>query len=178
MRTVRVYDATRRPRDWSELIEPGQYVVFASILDGGAPCDPNGVPTGNEAATCILVDALAEAETFCAEQVDHHPDVRFDIFDAAARSRPPLLTVVHPTRVRTLEGDASLRRRNLTIAMSLVGAAPVLFWLDWHVGLMGLPTLLGLNGLVFAGRVLQLNSAYTSAERRRRERVDGGAAPR
>ena len=161
-----------------DLVQPGQYVAFASLLDGGTPCDADGVPTTHDAATCVLVDSLEEAEAFCRDAVARHPAVRFDVFDAAGRSRPPILTVVHPSHATRLEGHAGGRQRNLVIAVALIVAAPVLFWTDWHYGGLGLPTLLGLNALVFAGRLLQLTAAYRSAERRRRERVEEITPPR
>lgn len=172
MRVVRVYDPSRQPRDWTDIIEPGQCVAFASLVDGGAPCDADGTPTTHEAATCIIVDSLAEADTFCHERVERHPAVRFDVFDAAGRSRPPLLTVVHPLHRHRLEGDPSRRRRHLIIAIALIAAAPVLFWIDWRSGgAMVLPTVLGFNALLFAARLLQLNAAHAAAERRRLERM-------
>jgi hypothetical protein len=175
VRTLRLYDASRQPRDWMDIIEPGQFAVFASMLDGDAPTDVNGVPTTHEAATCVIVDSLADAEVLCHGLVEWHPGVRYDIFDASGRSRPPMHTVVHPSQASTLEGNARIRRRNQVIAVVLLVAAPVLFWIDWHSeGSMVLPTLLGFNALVFAGRLLQLNAGYAAAERRRLERVERG----
>ena len=172
MRIVRLYDASRQPRDWMDIIRPGQFAVFASLLDGGDPCDTDGVPTGHGTASCVLVDGLAEAEALCRERVDRHPSLRFDVFDAAGRSRPPLLTIVHPSRARSLEGDVSLRRRNTAIAAALIVAAPFLFWIDWRTGgLLALPTLFAINGLFLAVRLLQLNASYAAAERRRLARI-------
>ena len=168
VRTLRLYDASRQPRDWMDVIQPGQYAIFASLFDGGAPCDVEGVPTGHDAATCVVVDSLAEAEALCRRHVERHPAVRFDVFDAAGRSRPPLLTVVHPSHATRLEGNATVRRRNLVIAVALIAAAPVLFWIDWNAGgALMLPTLLAFNALLFAGRLLQVNAGYAAAERRK-----------
>lgn len=171
VRIVRVYDPARRPRDWSELVQPSQFVVFASLADGGAPCDFEGRPTTHEEALCAIVDTWPDVEAFCDDCVARHPAVRLDAFDAQGRSRPPLQTVVHPSLRRTLEGDAGTRRRQRLVAAGLIGLAPVLFWADWHYGLLGLPTLGGLNALVFAGRLLQLAAAYQAAEQRREARV-------
>ena len=172
MRIVGLYDPSRQPRDWMDIIRPGQFAVFASLLDGGDPCDIDGVPTGHGAANCVIVDDLAEAEALCRERANRHPSVRLDVFDAAGRSRPPLLTVVHPSRARSLEGDASVRRRNTTIAVASFVAAPILFWIDWQAGgVLVLPTLFAINGLFFALRLLQLNASYAAAERRRLERT-------
>ncbi|AMY09279.1 hypothetical protein LuPra_02494 [Luteitalea pratensis] len=174
VRIVRLYDASRQPRDWMDIIRPGQFAVFASLLDGGEPCDIDGVPTGHGAASCVIVDALAEAEALCRERAERHPSVRLDVFDIAGRSQPPLLTVVHPSRIRSLEGDAAVRRRNTAIAVTLVVAAPILCWIDWQAGgVLVLPTLFAINGLFFALRLLQLNASYAAAERRRLERMTG-----
>lgn len=174
VRTVRLYDPSRHPRDWMDIVQPGQFAVFASSIDDGAPRSADDAPMRHDAATCVIVDSLAEAEALCRERVERHPALRFDVFDASGRSRPPLLTVTHPARASKVEGDASLSRRNLAIAVVLIVAAPVLFWLDWTSGgVLILPTLLGLNALLFAGRLLQLNAAYASAARRRRERFAG-----
>ncbi len=168
MQVIRVYDSSRRPKDWSDVIRPDQYVVFASRMDDGAPCEMDGTLTSHEAATCALADSLEEAEAFARERSTAHPDVRYDIFDAAGRSRPPLLVVVHPSRLRDIEGDASVRRRNRTIAFALIAAAPVLIWIDWRSsGLLLVSTLIALNGLFLAARLLQLNVAWKDAERSR-----------
>lgn len=171
MRIVRVYDSSRQPRDWAELIQPQEYVVFASRLDGGAPTDFEGQPTSHEHAVCALLASLPEAERFANALATRHPTLRLDVFDAQGRSRPPLLTVVHPSQRRILEGDPHTRSRQRRIAAVLIVLSPMLFWLDWHVGLLGLPTLAGLNALVFAGRLLQLTSAYDKADRLRAARV-------
>lgn len=172
MPIVRVYDPTRQPRDWSELIDPTQYVVFASHVEVGAPCDFEGRPTSHDGAVCAIVGTLAEAEALADATVTRHPALRLDVFDAQGRRRPPILTVVHERQRRRLEGDAGTRRRQRQIAVALIAAAPLLFWIDWHFGLLGLPTLAGLNALVFAGRLLQLSSAYAAAERRRADRLE------
>src|SRR3954452_20731288 len=106
MQVVRVYDAGRRPPNWTEIIRPGQFVAFAKDLDTEAPCDPSGRPFGSaDAVSCIIFDSLAEARRVCHEAVDHAPPVRFDVFDSSGRSSPPLLTIVHASRVATLDGN-------------------------------------------------------------------------
>ncbi len=180
MRTIRLYDVARQPRDWMDIVQPGQFAVFASYVDGGAPCDADGVPTGHDAAVCTLADSLDEAEAFCQARVERQPAVRFDVFDSAGRSRPPLLTVVHPSHLSRLEGNAGVRRRNLVVAVLLLLAAPPLVWIDWRSGgAMVLPSLAAFNAVLFAARLLQLNVAYAAAERRRQERVHAhhGAPP-
>jgi hypothetical protein len=180
MQMVRVYDPERQPPNWTEIIRPGQFVAFASHLDTEAPCDPAGTPAPADASSCAIFDSLGEATAFTREAVQTAPSVRFDIFDSSGRSLPPLLTVVHPARVPTLDGNPTSARRNRIGALALVATAPILFWFDWarHDGLLILPTVLGLNMIIIAARLVQLNSAHASAARSRRERLAAhGADP-
>lgn len=176
MVTVPVYDPARTPRDWMDLVRPTQCAVFASLVDGGDPCDLDGVRSG-AVPTCTIFDSLADAEAFCLARIERLPAVRFDVFDAGGRSRPALLTIVHPSRNAALEGHVGSVRVRRWTAVALLIAAPVLFWLDWgyYDGLLMVPTLLGFNALLLAGRLLQLNGASVSAERHRRERTEGAS---
>ena len=183
MQTLRVYDPERRPSNWTEIIRPGQFVAFAKQFDSGAPCDAAGTPfVSTDAITCLIFDSLPAADAFCRARVEDVPTVRFDIFDSAGRAQPPLLTIVHASRTPALEGNPRTQRLNTWGAIALIFAAPVLFWIDWakYDGLLILPTILGINFLLIAARLFQLNGAYASAEKSRRERLsrhaDGGGA--
>lgn len=180
MHIVRAADPARQPRSWMQIIQPTQFAAFATTVDSGAPCDIDGVATGLDAATCAIFASLAEAEAFCRARVDERPGIRFDVFDAAGRSKPPLLTIVHPSRAAMLEGNRRGIMQSNYAAVALLIAAPVLFWIDWALygGILIMPTFLGINALLIAGRLLHLNNAYTSTERERRERVAQQAEPR
>ena len=169
VRVVRLYDASRRPPDWMDLIQPGEVAAFPLLHDGEQPCDADGRPTGHGVAVCLLFESLLAAERFCEAQVQRHRAVRFDVFDHAGRSRPPLVTIVHPSHRAKLEGNAEIRRRNHWIVATLVATAAGLFWYEWYsdAAPIGLPTLLALNALVFAGRLLQLNAAYPRVTQKR-----------
>jgi len=174
MQIVRVYDAERRPPNWTEIIRPGQFVAFAKHLDTDTPCDPSGMPFASaDAVTCFIFDSLADARRFGRESVDRVPSMRVDVFESTGRSSPPLLTIVHPARVATLDGNARTARRNAIGALVLVLAAPILFWIDWakYDGLLILPTILGINMIIIAARLMQLNGAHATAARERRERL-------
>jgi hypothetical protein len=173
MQIVRVYDPERRPANWTDIIRPGQFVAFVKQLDTGAPCDSDGAPVSPDAVACLIFDALPEAAAFCRQRTESVPTLRFDIFDARGRTLPPLMTVVHPSRVPTLEGNPRAARFNRWVGIAMLGAAPFLFWLDWarYDGLLILPTILAINMVIIAARLLQLNAAYVSAERSRRERL-------
>jgi len=172
--TLRLFDRDRQPPDWTEIIRPGQYVAFSKIIDSGGSCDQDGRPFASAAdATCLLFDSLTEARTFCEEQVTRAPAVRFEIFDSAGRRDPALFVIVHPSRIAALEGNPSgMRVRKWAASALLVGAVP-LFWYDYQhdQGMLIFPTVLGINMVIIAARLMQLNGAYAHAERLRQKRL-------
>jgi len=171
---LRLFDRSRTPNSWTEIIRPGQFVAFAKTVDTGAPCDAHGRLFATvEDASCLLFVSLADAEAFCREQVNRATNVRFEIFDSAGRAHPPPLVIVHPSRQQQLEGNSRgmrLRRRG---AIALFIVAAVSFWYDFRhgPGLRFFPTLVGINLVVVALRLLQLNGSYAHAERVRRRRL-------
>ena len=180
MDSLRVYDPDRRPPNWTDIIQPGQFVAFSKDINTGAPCDADGRPFDSpESLSCLIGESLAETEAFCRERVQLVPTLRFDVFDASGRASGPLLIVVHPSRVATLEGNPRSARINMWGAILLVATAPVLFWLDWwkYDGGLILPTILGINMLLIAARLIQLNVAHASAERSRRDRLQKWGHP-
>ena len=174
MIALRLYDHSRTPRSWTEIVRPGQFVAFAKTIDTEAPCDPDGKPfAAVEDVNCLLFDRLADAEAFCREQVNRATNVRFDVFDSTGRAEAPLIVIVHPSKQEQLEGNPRgmrLRTRG-AIALFIVAGASV--WYDYQHGpaVQIFPTLLGINLVVVAARLLQLNGSYAHAERVRRQRL-------
>ena len=157
------------------MIQRGQYAAFSKRVETGATCDQHGKPFASvDLATCLVFDALESARRFCAEQVLRAPDVRFEIFDAAGRADGPLLTVVHPARAATLEGNRRGMRIRAWAAAALVAGSVVLFWYDYQHerGMLIFPTAVGVNLLVVAARLLQLNGSYAYTARERQRRLD------
>jgi hypothetical protein len=178
VQVVRVHDPDRQPTNWSGLIRPGQFVAFAKLLDGGGSCDAEGQPFRAAADTsCLFFDSLDAAEAFCTERARRNPAVRFEIFDAQGRANPPLLVVVDPSRAATLSGNPRTIRRYQVAAAALIAGAAGLFWWDWtqERDFLVLPTILGANMLLAAGRLLQMSFARRDAERARRERLSRAA---
>ena len=171
---LRLYDRSRTPNSWTEIIRPGQFVAFAKTIDTGAPCDAQGRSFAMvEDATCLLFDSLGDAEAFCREQVVRATNVRFEIFDSAGRVQPPLLVIVHPSRRQQLEGNSRGMRLRTQGAVALFIVAGLSFWYDFRhgPGMQFFPTLLGINLVVVALRLLQLNGSYAHAERVRQRRL-------
>jgi len=174
MIALRLFDPSRTPTNWTEIIRPGQYVAFAKLLDTGAPCDSEGRTFPNaETATCLLVESFSEAENFCRHQVEVVPNVRFEIFESTGRANPPLLVIVHPAKAAALEGNPRGMRFRAWGATSMLIVAAVSFWYDFTHGSSArfFPTLLGINLVVVAARLFQLNMSYKYAERARKERL-------
>ena len=171
---LRLHDPDRRPASWTEIIGDGQFVAFSRFLDGGGSCDADGRPFASESdVACLLFDDFAEARRFCEAGVQQAPAIAFDIFDATGRVNPPLLIVVHPSRAAALDGNPRHARIRTRWAAALATGALPLFWLDYWTsgGLLIIPTILGINLLLAALRLVQLNAAYADAERRRLERL-------
>ena len=174
VQSIRLYDPERSPANWREIIRPGQLVAFATQLESGAACDASGALFSSaDAVTCTIFDSLATAEAFCRESVERASGIRFDIFDSAGRTSPALLTVVHPSREPRLEGNRRDTRLTNGFAAVLLLLAPVLVWIDWakYDGTMVVPTIAGINCVIFAARIFFLNGAQASAERARRKRL-------
>ena len=174
MIALRLFDPSRKPASWTEIVQPGQYSAFAKTIDTGAPCDADGQPfPAIEDATCLVFDSLAEAETFCRQQVERVSDVRFEIFDSTGRANSALLLIVHPAKAARLEGNPRGLRVRARIAIILLIVAAASFWYNLRNGpsFEIFPTLLGINLVVVAARLLQLNWSYASAERARKERL-------
>jgi hypothetical protein len=172
--TLRLFDRDRQPPDWTDIIRPGQYVAFSKTIDTGGSCDQDGQPFASpDDVTCLIFNGLAEARAFCEEQVTRAPAVRFEIFDSAGRREPPLLVIVDPSRIATLEGNPrGIRVRKWWAWTLIVGAVP-LFWYDYQhdEGMLIFPTVLGINMVIIAARLMQLNGAYVHAERLRQKRL-------
>ena len=102
------------------------------------------------------------------------PGVGFEIFDAAGRANPPLVTVVHPSRAGSGEADpAALRRRRLIAWGLIILAIPtlVLAYFLRDGGHQIFAGFVGLNMLVAAGRLLWFNLAVRETEEARRRRI-------
>jgi len=168
-----------------QIVAPGQFALFAKDLDSGLPCDTDGRPfIDPAAATCGICDSLVEARTVAERAVAAVASLRVDVFDAAGRANPPLLTVLHPSRAHDVETHPRVLRKRQRIAWALiaVGIPLIVFAIveRKHRDII-LPAFLGLNMLIAAGRLLWFNLGVRETERIRHERLrqhggGGGAA--
>jgi hypothetical protein len=170
---LRLYDPDRRPQNWTDIVRPGQVAVFSKNADTGATCDDEGKPFASDAEiTCLIVDTLDEARRFCETRVEQVPGVRFEIFDAAGRTNPPLLMILSASRAHLHPDNPRGMRVRKWLAIAMLAASLPLFWIDYeNGGLLILPTFLALNLILIAGRLLYMNVSTREAERRRDERL-------
>jgi hypothetical protein len=176
LQELRLDDPARRPRSYMDLIRDGQCVVFARDVDSGRPCDGRGQPFADpDAGTCLVFDAVAEARAFCDAAVLQSPSTRFDVFDAGGRTRPPVLTVLHPSRLASLDSaPVGMRRRRVIAWALIVGGVPMIAYAYFfgHDVDMILPAFIGINMILAGGRLLWFNLGVRETERDRQERLD------
>lgn len=175
MQVLRLYDPSRRPPSWTDIIRDGEFAAFAKNLDTEAPSDHDGHPVAAVTdATCVLFDSLEDARRFCEERTQHNPSIRFDVFDSTGRVNPPLLTIVNPLRADRLDDNPRALRRRARLGYALIlGSLPLFafqYWGDTE-GVFILPMFLGINLLIAGGRLLLMNVGSKDAERRRQERL-------
>jgi hypothetical protein len=174
---VRLYDPSRRPANWTEIIGPRQLAIFTTDSVSGAPRDLDGARfAAADLVSCAIVDSLDEARAVCAAVLSTHPSLRLDVFDREGRTRPPLLTVLHPDRAASLEQGPSQMRRRRAIAWTLIGlGVPQVVYAYLEGGNrerdIVLPVFIGINMILFGGRLLWLNLALRETERAREERL-------
>jgi len=179
-REVKVYDASRTPRDWNLLLKPWQCAVFFRRADSETPLSADGTPFANlRDTTFLLFDRLETARAFCERKVQEHPELCGEIFDDAGKAKPPLLAVVHPKIAEKEELSASAVRRRKILAVILILCAAPLFWYDWRTGgWLVVPTFLGITMILAALRLLYWNLARRERMREQQRRIEEHLARR
>lgn len=173
MQIVRLHDPSRRPASWTEIIRPGQYAAFAKDDRTGAPRGVDGARIVDPStASCAIFDAIDEARAFCESAVAADPSLRYDLFDAEGRARPPLLTVLHPERAAALETSPQQMRKRRALAWGLIAPAlPLMIYAAFDIRERILAAFLGINMALIGGRLLWMNLALRETERARERRL-------
>ena len=145
MQTLKLYDPTRKPAEWSGLVHAGQYAVFHSDIATNVEKAPDGQYLHpGEDSVCIVFDSLPEAEAYCESKVEAVPNLRCDIYDHTGKSRPPMLTYVNKAHLKA-------PNRRAYWGWALIGGSMPLFWVEWHWhGTLVVPMVVGIN-MILAG---------------------------
>ncbi len=167
---IRVYDQSRDPGNWNELLGRTQCAVFLKDINTEVPLSPQGVRLAYRDCTFLLFDRLQQARAFCEEAVQQHPEMCCEIFDSEGKAKPPILTIVHPDAKDELSA-ASVRKRRM-IALALFACAVPLIWWDWHTGNGKIyPTVIAINMILAGVRLMQWNAARHQRNLEETERV-------
>jgi hypothetical protein len=166
-REVLLFDQSRKPSVWLDLMQPGQYAVFLSDAVTHAGMRSDGRYTGRDVAdTCLIFDSLDEAMEYCRTSVRQAVRLRCQIFGSRGKAEPPAAVFVSPAFAGTLASETK-GRRLMWVGVVLTALSPPLFWLDsrsdWH---LIFPTILGANLILAGARFIQLGSATREAARR------------
>src|SRR5215469_5876977 len=125
IREFKVYDETRHPPEWTSLVGAAACAVFMKDVETSTPLSRDGAVVLPKDCTFLRFDHFAEAREFCEAQVQRYPAMCCEIFDAQGKAKPPLLTVVHPSRAQK-DGLSHrwLSRRTIAI-VSILCAVPL-----------------------------------------------------
>jgi hypothetical protein len=175
MRNVLFYDPDRVPRNWVDLLRPGQVAVFLLDVETSVVLDQDGVPVRNSAAeSCFFFDSLADAKRFCQDMVERADHVRCDMYDERGMAVAPLYTIVNKRHEHRVGSKGTARLLMLSGAVSVVVSIP-LFWYDWLAeGARIWPTLFGINLVVLGLRLLYWG--YSALERLRHQETEQALA--
>ena len=170
---IRLYDPSRTPPDWTDVMAPGQCAVLFTRRESSLPLSPAGQPFARrDEATCLLFDRLAAAQQYCEAKVLEIPYVVCEILDCDGRAQPPLMVILHPDHRDSDDSSAAWTRRRKLIAVALLLAAGPLIWLDFHHrNTLILPTFVGFNCILLAMRLFYWHFGLRHRESERLKRV-------
>ena len=173
-REIKLYEEGRTPRDWNDLIGASQCAVLIRRVDSETPLTLDGKAVARfRDCTFLLFDRLADARQFCEAKVREFPQMCCDIFDSRGRAEPPLLTIMHPHAAeKDALSAASVRKRTILAVTLFLCSLPLIWWDRHSGGALILPTVLGINMILFGLRLFQWNSARSHRESEQKKRLE------
>jgi hypothetical protein len=165
MRVLKLYDPGRRGT-WLDQLAPGEYPLFLRDGKTWAERDADGKPLGRRGdSVCLVFSSLDEAKQFGEQKVRERPDLRCDIYDREGLRNPPLCSF----------GDREWNPAPRTLLWLAGGCAvasvPLFFW-DWsRRGELVLASLIGINLIAAALRLLFWGLGALDDRREQRKRA-------
>jgi hypothetical protein len=156
MREVKLYDRSRTPANWMQIIQPGEFAVFHTNARNGGMTDSSGQYPRQGEEACSIFSSLEAAENYCTAKVLEVPSMRCEIFDSSGRAKPPLRIVVNPGLEKKLDLSPASARNKLALGAALCISSALFFYLDYRAGGGNwfLLTLVGINLAMGGFRVI------------------------
>jgi hypothetical protein len=168
---IPLFDPKRRPSEWTRVILPHQCAVFLSNTALRLSVGRDLKPQARESATCVLFDSIDDAEAFCRLLVSARPEIGCEILDHEGPVNPPLMHIARAHKGGDDDARGWLSRRRPWIIGCLIFAAIPLFCYDSTHDSTLVLTIIGINLIVAALRLLLWDLAAKSNERERMARL-------
>jgi hypothetical protein len=171
MQKLRLYDPSRVPRDWTDLIRPGQFAAFLSDVETSAPVEENGRAISSASQQyCILFPSLPEAESYCRDAVHHIPRIKCEVFDSEGRKNAAVAVFVSPQFEYKVDSERKARRLIRWGIISLTAAVPFVGY-SWWMGasVVWWPILVAINLFFFGLRLMHWGNGLRDELRYRKQ---------
>lgn len=169
---IPLFDAKRRPSEWTGVILPHQCAVFLSNTVLRLSVGRNLKPQAHDSATCVLFfDSIDDAEAFCRQLVTWRPEIACEILDHEGPVNPPLMHIAREHKGGDDDTRGWLARRRPWIVGCLILAAIPLFCYDSTHDSTLVLTIIGINLIVAALRLLLWDLVAKGNERERMARL-------
>ena len=120
MNWTRLYDPSRTPAHWTELVREGQFAVFLLDTETRVARDLEGLPFDpDQGPSLALFHDLVEARTFAQDTVTRHPDMCAEIYDHHGKANEPLEVLYDPSVRHKYAGPRYAKRQAVTGGMVL-----------------------------------------------------------
>jgi hypothetical protein len=154
MKEILLRDPTRRPPDWINALQPGEFAVFLVDVRAGVAVDSQGrLLSKGSRRTCLVFDDFSQARSWCQERAAAVENLRCRIYDYRGNAEPPVLEIVNPKFAGRLGSPRSAKRKMIGGVALIVSSIPLFFW-DYYRDLRFFPTIMGVNLILIGLRLL------------------------
>ena len=172
MKEMLLYDPKRRPPDWVNAMRSGEFAALLTDVQTGEDVDADGRALAKDTPrSCLVFDNFAEARAYCEERAAVVENLRCEIFDHRGRAGAVVLEVVNPKFVGRLGNRRMVGRKMMGAAALMASGVPLLVW-DYYRGMSFLPSIVGVNLILFGLRLLHWGYSDLELLRAREKRLE------
>lgn len=172
MKQMLLYDPNRRPPDWVNAMQRGEFAALLTDVRTGEDVDAQGrAPSKDTPRTCLVFDNFAEARAYCQERAAAVENLRCEIFDHRGRAGPAVLEIMNPKFANRLGSRRVAGRKMMGAAALILSGVPLFFW-DYYRGMSFLPTIVGVNMILVGLRLLHWGYSDLELLRAREKRLE------